>query len=316
MQQGRLTILVVHGRDFKPGADDYSAIAFEAMRSGLNRDYPDSLPAFDVIAKELAYYGDLTNDYLASLGLHYDETLDVGDRHNALVALQHITARKRFGIREYDRVAGKTALKEFAADIVGPLARGFGFGSWLLRKVSRDFAAYLEGAPEYADAVRQRVSAKIEACLARGDCVMLVTHGTGAAVAYDVLWQMSHDPAVAERFEGRKIDQWVTLGAPLANSNVQSRLLGADEPHGDRYPTNVISWQNLSAEDDYTCHDKSMSNDYSYMLKHHLVSQINDYRVFNLAVRYGTSNPHSSVGYFIHPRLAKIIADWLGDKGT
>ena len=316
MQQGRLTLLVVHGRDFKPSADDYSAIAFEAMRSGLHRDYPNSLPAFDVIAKELAYYGDLTNDYLASLGVHYDAALDVGDRHNALVALQQITARKRFGIREYDRVAGKTALKEFAADIVGPLARGFGFDGWLLRKVSRDFAAYLEGAPEYADAVRQRVRAKIQASLARGDCVMLVTHGTGAAVAYDVLWQMSHDPACAETLDGKKVDQWVTMGAPLANVNVQRRLLGADKKRGERYPTNVISWQNLSAEDDYTCYDKSMADDYSYMLKHHLVSQINDFRVFNLAVRYGTSNPHSSVGYFIHPRLAKIIADWLQDKGA
>ena len=315
MQQGRLTLLVVHGRDFKPSSDDYSTIAFEAMRSGLNRDYPDSLAAFDVIGKELAYYGDLTNDFLRGLGLHYDAALDVGDRHNALVALQHITARKRFGIRDYDRVTGKTALKEFAADIVGPLARGFGFGSWLLRKVSRDFAAYLEGAPEYALAVRERVGGRIRACLERGDCVMLVTHGTGAAVAYDVLWQMSHDPAFAPELRNRKIDQWVTMGAPLGNANVQCRLLDAGKPHVERYPSNVISWQNLSAEDDYTCHDKSMANDYSYMLKHHLVSQINDFRVFNLAVRYGTSNPHSSVGYFIHPRLAKIVAEWLEDRG-
>jgi hypothetical protein len=41
------------------------------------------------------------------------------------------------------------------------------------------------------------------------------------------------------------------------------------------------------------------------------ISAVHDYRVFNLAVRYGKSNPHSSIGYYIHPRLAKIIADWL-----
>jgi hypothetical protein len=40
------------------------------------------------------------------------------------------------------------------------------------------------------------------------------------------------------------------------------------------------------------------------------VSAVHDYRIFNLAVRYGKSNPHSSVGYYIHPRLTKIIADW------
>ena len=41
-------------------------------------------------------------------------------------------------------------------------------------------------------------------------------------------------------------------------------------------------------------------------------NNMHDYRIFNLAVRYGKSNPHSSIGYYIHPRLSKIIADWIG----
>jgi hypothetical protein len=41
------------------------------------------------------------------------------------------------------------------------------------------------------------------------------------------------------------------------------------------------------------------------------VSAVHDYRVFNLAVRYGKSNPHSSIGYYIHPRVSKIIATWI-----
>lgn len=312
--QERLTILVVHGRDFKPGVDDYAAITFEAMRAGLARDYPDSLVAFDVIERDIAWYGDLTNDYLERQGLHYDAALDIGDRHNALAALQEINARKRFGIRDYDRVAGKTALKELVADIVAPLGRGLGFGMWLIRRTSKDFAAYLEGSETYADAARERVRDKIRSCLDRGDCLMLITHGTGSAIAWDALWELSHDPSYAAACEGKKVDQWVTMGSPLANANVQRRLFGSDRKDGDRYPTNVISWQNLSAEDDYTCHDKSVSDDYSYMLKHRLVSQINDFRIFNLAVRYGRSNPHSSVGYFIHPRLSKLIADWIAEK--
>ena len=47
------------------------------------------------------------------------------------------------------------------------------------------------------------------------------------------------------------------------------------------------------------------------MLKQRQVSAVHDYRIFNLAVRYGKSNPHSSIGYYIHPRLSKIMADWL-----
>ncbi len=314
MTQERLTILVVHGRDFKPGPEDYSKTTFEAIRAGLERDYPDLLSAYDVIEKDVAYYGDLTNDYLAGLGMHYDEPLDVGDRHNAFVELQHIPARKRFGIREYDRVAGKTALKEFAADLLGPISRGLGFGMWLIRRLTKDFAAYLEGAPGYAESVRERVREHIRARLDRGDCLMLITHGTGAVIAWDALWELSHAPAFAAGYAGRKIDQFVTMGSPLANANVKRRLFGAGEKNDMRFPTNIISWQNLSAEDDYTSHDKSVSDDYSYMLRHRLLSQINDFRIFNLAVRYGRSNPHSSIGYFIHPRLSKIIADWITDK--
>ena len=47
------------------------------------------------------------------------------------------------------------------------------------------------------------------------------------------------------------------------------------------------------------------------MLVQRRVSVVNDYRIFNLAVRYGKANPHSSLGYYIHPRLTKIIIDWL-----
>jgi hypothetical protein len=47
------------------------------------------------------------------------------------------------------------------------------------------------------------------------------------------------------------------------------------------------------------------------MLEQRAVSMVQDYRVYNLAVRYGKSNPHSSVGYLIHPRTSKILVDWM-----
>ena len=52
------------------------------------------------------------------------------------------------------------------------------------------------------------------------------------------------------------------------------------------------------------------------MLNLRLVSSIRDYRIYNMAVRYGKSNPHSSVGYLIHPRVTKIVADWLRRDDT
>jgi hypothetical protein len=140
---------------------------------------------------------------------------------------------------------------------------------------------------------------------------MLVSHGTGCIVTYDVLWQLSNDPEWKERFANRKIDLWLTLGAPLGSSTASPKLLGAAEKGLNKYPSNIVSWYNLSAEDDYMSHDDTLADDFKEMLEQKQVSCIRDYRVYNLAVRYGKSNPHSSVGYLIHPRVAQIVSDWL-----
>ena len=304
-------ILFVHGRDFKPAAESLLDMATAALRAGVNRDFPESLDTLDSIQKEIAYYGDLTNALLESKGKRYDQTLDLGDRSNALIALKGIDARKRFGIRQYDCLPGKSAVPEFVADLFAPLLGACGMTLPLIGSVSKDFREYLAGSTTYASQVRARVRDKLCENLEAGNRLMLLTHGTGSVVTYDVLWQLSHDERFAGQFDSAKIDAWVTLGSPLGDHHVRKYLLGYEKGGKRTYPTNVISWHNVSAEDDYTCHDHTLADDYSPMMKEHLVSAVTDYRVFNLAVRYGRSNPHSSVGYYIHPRVAKILADWM-----
>lgn len=279
----------------------------------MQRDFPDLVNRFDACNVELAYYGDLTNQLLLDAGGHYDENLDVGDRRNVLSELERIPARKGFGIREYDRLPGKTARKEAAADVLVPLLGSVGLWMWMCRRLSRDFAEYLDVDSDYGDAVRERLRTRLVHMLDNGEQVALVSHGTGVAVTWDILWQLSHDPEYAERYSNSKIDLWVTLGAPLGDRNVRKRLAGADRTSTDRYPTNIIAWHNVSAEDDYTCHDKTLADDLGRMMRERIVSKVTDYKIYNQAVRYGRSNPHSSVGYLIHPRVSKILADWLAD---
>ena len=171
--------------------------------------------------------------------------------------------------------------------------------------------ASLDNDNGFAHEARARVRSKLCELMDRGDHIMLVTHGTGSVVAYDVLWELSNDTATYPEYGECKIDQWLTLGSPLGDRIVQKRLLGAQEREECRFPSNVISWHNLSAEDDYTCHDATLADDFKTMLKQRQISAVHDYRVFNLAVRYGKSNPHNSIGYYIHPRLTKIVIDWL-----
>ena len=308
---GVRSILLVHGRDFKPAEQPLLDISLAALRYGIQRDYADHVDAYDMMAKEFVYYGDLTNALLESRGKRYDEQLDLGDRNSALSDLKAIPARKRFGIRQYDRLPGKSALHEFAADIAAPVLGTIGLTMPLIRCVSKDCAEYLSGKTDYAQRVRERVRNKLCEMLDRGDQVILITHGLGCIAAYEVLWQLSHDPDLKDRYSGAKVDIWLTLGAPLGDTHIRKRLLGARNAAGERFPTNVITWHNVSAEDDYACHDNTLADDFKKMMHQRVVSAVHDHHIYNLAVRYGKSNPHSSVGYYIHPRVAKIVVDWM-----
>lgn len=305
------SLLLVHGRDFKPGRETYLEISMAALRAGIERDYPDTVEGFDVLQKHLVWYGDLSAEILEQSGKSYDRELDVGDRRNALNALREVPARKRFGIRQYDRLPGKSAIPEFIADMTAPVLGSMGLVMPVLRSMAADFAAYFDNKRNYGMQVRARLRNELGELMDRGDRILLITHGTGSVVAYDVLWELSHDENLKEKYGGSKVEMWVTLGSPLGDRNIQKLLLGAKEHSATRFPANVISWHNVSAEDDYICHDNTLADDYKKMLQQRQVSAVRDYHVFNLAVRYGRSNPHSSVGYYIHPRVSKIIADWL-----
>ena len=66
----RRTLLIVHGGDFKPPAEVYMDEASTALREGVQRDFPDHVEAFANVGIELAYYGDIGNEYLRSKGRH------------------------------------------------------------------------------------------------------------------------------------------------------------------------------------------------------------------------------------------------------
>jgi hypothetical protein len=304
-------MIFVHGRDFKPAPEELLELEIAAVSAGLERDCPEMLVAFHSVAKRLAYYGDIGNAWLCDSGRRYDEKLDIGDRRRALQELRLLQKRKHFGLSRYERLPGKTALREFAADIAAPVLGSLGLAGALIGRVAADVGEYWNEQSDFGTRIRARVRSGIASALEQGQQVMLVSHGTGSIVTYDVLWQMSHHPDYAPRYGQLKIDQWLTLGAPLGDTTVRRRVFGAQAKGRGRYPTNVLTWHNVAAEDDYLCHDNTLADDYREMLSLRLVSSIRDYRIYNLAVRYGKSNPHSSMGYLVHPRVAKIVADWL-----
>lgn len=315
-QNLRNTMLYVHGRSFKPPSHELLDISVAALRAGVERDYPDMIGVFHRMHKRIAYYADISNEFLEEQGERYDEKLDAGDRRNALQRLSAIEKRKNFGVSRYDRLPGKTALAEFAADLMAPILGLLGLSKKLISKVAVDLGEYWNTDSDFGSRIRNRVRNSIFEAMEGNNRMMLISHGTGCVVTYDALWQLSHDPEYSEQWGDRKIDLWLTVGAPLGDETIKRKLLGADEKKLRRYPSNVVSWHNVSAEDDYMCHDNTLADDFRQMLKQKQVSIIKDYRVYNLAVRYGKSNPHSSVGYLIHPRVAQIMVDWLRQGQT
>jgi hypothetical protein len=309
---GGRSLIYVHGRDVKPAAEDLFDIAIAAIAAGIERDCFERIDEFHSVSKRIAYYGDIGNEFLQQNGSDYDSQLDIGDRKSALNQLRTLQRRKDFGVSCYDRLPGKTAISEFVADVVAPLLGSVGLSSMLIAKVAPDVAEYWNKKdPRFRDAVRDRVSSAIRAGFDRGDDIILISHGSGCIATYDALWQLSHDEEWVADYANMKVNTWMTLGSPLGDSMVRRRLLGAEANDRKRYPINVVTWHNVSAEDDYLCHDNTCADDYKPMLKQRQVSSIRDYRIYNLAVRYGKSNPHSSVGYLIHPRVTSIVTEWL-----
>lgn len=302
----RKTLLLIHGSGQKPAQEIVLRLWLDALKQGLARDYPDThLDEADV---SLVYYADLTGA-TRSDEKTYDPVIDVADRENTLTRLAGFGSSKKFRRVHYESLPGKSSLKEFLADIGAPISNVLGLGQQRIAHVLPELVAYWNNEDNCGTQIRQRLHRVLAPALARGDDIMLISHCIGCVFAYDVFCELNHSSQDAA---ASKVRNWVTLGAPLADDYVRSRLgKAADSSAATAYPNMLVNWFNIAAEDDFVCHDETVANDFSAMLKNHVISRIEDFSIYNLAVRFGRSNPHNSIGYLIHPRLIKLLSDWL-----
>jgi hypothetical protein len=312
------TVILIHGGGFKPAEPDLTKLWHDALGAGLARDYAKrgGSGLLDDVRLEVAYYGDLANAHLEQTGRRIDPVLDLEDRRRDLRRLVAVPSKKKFRRMHYETLPGKTAMREFVADMAAPILNLFGLAGRALERTTPVLAAYLDGSKDFRQACEQRLMNVLAPALARGDDILLLSHSMGSVISYDVLWRLTHEaegtaaPPGARAAHGR-VHTWVSFGSPLANGYVKRQLRGARLAPEKRYPNKVVNWFNLSAEDDFHCHDKTVADDFDPMLRQHLISQIRDFRVYNLAVRYGRSNPHSAAGYLVHPRMTLLVYEWL-----
>lgn len=170
---------------------------------------------------------------------------------------------------------------------------------------------YFENHDGVADRVRRLLKEDLRQALDLGRKVMLIGHSLGSVIAYDTLWELSHEDGYAP-----KIDALLTLGSPLGVKFVQKRLKGAREQGIKRYPHNIHRWFNIAAMGELRAIDRILRKDFSPMLEMGLVESIEDcaYGVFNYYRDENGLNVHRSYGYLVNSVTAGIISDWWAGR--
>jgi hypothetical protein len=169
----------------------------------------------------------------------------------------------------------------------------------------RDLMRYVRNSNGIAAHTREMLKMPLRAAWEAGRPVLLAAHSMGSVIAYDALWEMSHD----ERDELR-VDLLLTMGSPLGQNYLQRRILGHERSGPGRYPDNIRRWLNLSAVGDMTAVDPYLKSDFGEMLELGLIESIEDIEIFNFFRHDGELNVHAEYGYLVNKVTAAAVADW------
>ncbi len=169
----------------------------------------------------------------------------------------------------------------------------------------RDLMRYVHDSNGIATHTREMLKMPLRAAWESGRPVLLAAHSMGSVIAYDALWEMSHD-----KRDELRVDLFLTMGSPLGQSYLQRRILGHDRSGAARYPNNIRRWVNLSAVGDMTAVNPYLENDFGEMVELGLVECIDDIEIFNFYRHDGELNVHAEYGYLVNKATAAVVAEW------
>ena len=302
-------LFLIHGRNFKPGANKLEKLWVEALRHGIERDFGcKAAGKFGDLSKTFVYYGDLSNAFLSARGSKYAIEADVDARKKTLRTLKKLKEAD-FNEETYHRNSSLfRSFREFFMDALARPADLFGVADNLASMLAPEMDHYWNEETAFGSDVRAVLTDPLREAFEAGEDIMLIGHSLGTLIAYDVLWKFSY-LSEHKSIRSHKLSHFVTLGSPLGNPTVQARLKGGRLKGRRRYPTNISVWANVAAEDDYICHDETLKDDFRSMQ-----TEIQDFRIYNLAVKDGKAHQHHGTGYLVHPDVAKLVKDWMLDS--
>jgi hypothetical protein len=167
-----------------------------------------------------------------------------------------------------------------------------------------DLRRYVTNDADIADATRRLLKLPLRAAWQMGRPILLIGHSMGSVIAWDALWQMSRESGDEVRVD------FLTLGSPLGQRYIQTRLEGRGEKGERRYPRNIRRWVNIAAVGEMTAIDMVVGNDFGDMVAAGLTEDIRDIEVFNYYRQQGVLNVHSEYGYLVNAATAGEVCDW------
>jgi hypothetical protein len=293
---GRPLILYVPGLLPKPEPKAHRDALFRCLLAGLRRhdekvalDIAANLHCFDIVSWTYDFYRE-----------HRDIDLDL-EAIDAVITQAEATARDKAEASSWERRLARWVFS--AADVMPFLIPHI--TNDRLELHLRDLRRYQRNQNDIAEHTRQMLKMPLRSAAESGRPVLLIAHSMGSVIAWDSLWQMSHN----ER-DHVHINTLLTMGSPLGQRFVQRRLQGFREEGGERYPLGIDRWVNLAAVGDLTAVDPELAVDFGAMVERGLVSTIDDRELHNFFRLDGVLDVHAEYGYLANSVTAGIVADW------
>ena len=175
-----------------------------------------------------------------------------------------------------------------------------------LRATLAEVRRYLEDREGIGSRIRALLTEPLKAAWQSGSPVMLIGHSLGSVLAYDALWELSR----REGHPGR-VSLFLSLGSPIATRFIRVGLCGADLSGGQRYPSNIERWVNVSARGELVALHPRIGPFFRPMRRLGLTAAIEDYSIYNHFHGDDGLDVHKSYGYLNHPLVAGVVARWL-----
>jgi hypothetical protein len=175
-----------------------------------------------------------------------------------------------------------------------------------VRSTAKEIDRYFNNGDGVARNIRDLLKRTLRPLLDQHRDVLLIGHSLGSVIAYDALWELTHEDGVAAKLD------FLTLGSPMGMHYIRRRLLGMNGNGAKSYPGLIRRWINFSAEGDVAALNQHLKECFQPMLQLGLVESIEDHchGIYNFFRNDEGLNCHRSYGYLVSPAVGSVIADW------